>query len=136
MTVFIDANVLVANANIRDSCHARADVLLNEIIKLKFGKPFTSDYIFDEIVTVLMQKTKDMKRTKDYGERLIDGEIEILTVDEHIFKEAWTIFKEQGQTKLSFTDCTNLAIMRTHNIQHIATFDQAYKKQKNISVID
>jgi len=136
MSVFIDANILIAFANPDDNCHARAKTILTGVVKQNYGKPFISDYIFDEVVTVLLQKTKDLKVTVEYGEKLLSNEIEILTVDEHIFKEAWTIFKEQGQTKLSFTDCTNLAIMRTHNIQHIATFDQAYKKQKNINVVD
>ena len=56
-------------------------------------------------------------------------------VDREIFDNAWQIFKEQKNTKLSFTDCTILAIMRNEGISNIATFDKDFKKIDGINVI-
>jgi len=135
MSVFIDACVLISFANPDDTCHARAKKIIGEILDLKFGKAYTSDYVFDETVTVMLQKTKDVAMTTDFGEKILKGEVELLKVDESVFKDAWKIFRHQHAPGLSFTDCTNLALMDTYNIRRIATFDQAFKKAKNAEVI-
>jgi len=48
MSVFIDTGVFVAYINKRDSNHDRAVYLLEDIMRGKCGKAYTSDYVFDE----------------------------------------------------------------------------------------
>jgi len=48
---------------------------------------------------------------------------------------SWNIFKEQKNNKLSFTDCTNIAIMRINKIKNIATFDKDFKDIEGINVV-
>jgi len=136
MSVFIDSCVLIAYANPRDTCHTDAKRIVDEILDLKYGKPFLSDYVFSEVVTVMLQKTKDLMSASEYGQDILRSELEMLKVDENAFKEAWQTFQGRGKTGLSFTDCTNLALMKTHSIKTIASFDQAFKKRKDIDVID
>ena len=38
--------------------------------------------------------------------------------------------------RLSFTDCTIVAFMKTFNIKSLATFDKEFKKIKEIQVVD
>jgi len=129
MSVFIDTGVFVAYINKRDSNHDRAVHLLEDIMRGKYGKAYTSDYIFDEAVTFSLLKTKDVRKALDVG-RLILGDEElprftdILFVDRNIFNKAWEIFLKHG--RLSFTDCTSVALMDEYEIKYIASFDSGF----------
>lgn len=54
--------------------------------------------------------------------------IEMMMVNETCFQRTWEIFKEQNKTKMSFTDCSTLALMETYRIKNIATFDEEFEK--------
>lgn len=49
-----------------------------------YGNVFTSDYIFDESVTVTLVRTKEIKRAIALGEYILNSEINLLSVD--VFK--------------------------------------------------
>ena len=106
---------------------------MKEIISEKYGKPFTSDYIFDESVSVCYLRTKSMELSKKLGEHILDSEIIFLKVEKTVFMEAWEIFL---RNKMSFTDCTNVSFLKLYGIAHIATFDKEFKKIKGISVVN
>ncbi len=127
--IFIDTCVFIAYVNKRDINHDRAIELLEDIMRGKYGKAFTSDYVFDEAVTYALMKTKDIKKALNVG-RLILGDdklprfLEILFVDKVIFNRAWELFLKYK--KLSFTDCTSIALMNEHEIKYIASFDSDF----------
>lgn len=57
--------------------------------------------------------------------------MEILKFDEEHFNRAWEIFKNQKRSELSFTDCTNIAIMGDLGIRNIATFDGGFEGRRD-----
>ena len=79
--------------------------------------------MFEEAVTVTPVRTKNLGLALRLGEVLLNSEIEILRVDEDAFTLAWEIFRE---AKLSFTDCTSLALMRLYGIPTTITFDRGF----------
>ena len=133
--IFLDSSFLVAVEVKTDQNHEKAIQIRDKIIGGKFGETTISDYIFDETITTTFNKTKNLKEAVFVGTNL-QNSAEVIKVDEQIFNEAWNIFKEQKNTKFSFTDCTVVALMNEHKIKYIATFDEDFKKIKEISVVN
>ena len=105
-----------------------------ESIKNQYhGMPVTTDYIFDETLTVLMRKANKSVAI-DVGDLILNSEIIFVEIDKIVFEAAWKIFQETKS--LSFTDCTNIAFMHMFGIKYIATFDKGFKNIKGIKVVD
>ena len=129
MSVLIDTCVFVALSNSRDVNHNRAKDLIGECMTGKFGRPFLSDYIFDETLTTAFVRTKNHKKSVELGEYILDSEIDLINIDEQCFQQAWEIYKKN---KLSFTDCSSLALMKLYGINNILTFDRELEKAAGI----
>jgi len=127
MSVFLDTGIFVAFHNTRDANHTRALELVKTLVEGGLGAAYTSDYIFDEAVTVALVRTGRPENALAGG-RMILGEITapftaILRVGEDDFKEAWRLFPRHVDRGLSFTDCTSIALLRTRGIESIVSFD-------------
>lgn len=133
MAILIDASVLCAYANTSDIHYQKAIKTIEEAIEEKYGAIVITDYIFDEIVSVVNRKTSREKAIK-IGKYLFDSEILLARVDHFIFEKAWELF--QNTKELSFTDCTSIAFMQIFGIKKIATFDKGFNKIKDIQVIN
>ena len=133
MTVLIDASLFYAYSNIRDVHHLKAKEILKDILSDKYGGYLTTDYIFDEVVTVTERKT-DKQNSLEIGNFILNSSILIAEIDKSVFNEAWKVFQETKN--LSFTDCTNIAFMRIFGIEKIATFDKGFKGINGIEVVD
>ena len=95
----------------------------------KYGRAYTSDYVFDETVTFSLMKTKDVRKALDVGRLILGDEefprfVDILFVDKGVFNKAWEIFLKYG--RLSFTDCTSVVVMDEYEIGYIASFDSGF----------
>ena|SRR3989344_2366702 len=132
--IFLDSSFLIAIEVENDENHEKARDIVLKIISGDFGEIVISDYVFDETLTVTLLKTKDLKKAILVGENLKVSS-KIIRVEEDVFDMSWNIFKEQKNNKLSFTDCTNIAIMRINKIKNIATFDKDFKGIEGINVV-
>ena len=132
--ILLDTSFLIAYEVDTDINHENAVPLMERVVKNEFGMALISDYIFDETVTVALNKTKDLNKAVLIGTTLRNSSI-TSKINDIDFEETWEIFKAQKNTKLSFTDCTSLAVMKRMNIRNIATFDQDFKKIKWITVV-
>jgi len=124
--ILIDTNVLVAYYNERDALHKNAVQVMEKIDTGTFGPALISDYIFDETVTVCSARA-GRKGAIELGNALLQS-FHVVRVTESLFRAAWWLFK--GSTCLSFTDCTNIALVKELEIEHLATFDKDFKKAK------
>ena len=132
--IFLDTSVLVSYLVEGDSDHPRAEVSVNEIISGKHGSAVTSDYVFDEMVTVVLVRSKFLDTAATVGE-LIKESIAMIRIDERIFESSWMVFKKQKSTRLSFTDCTILTVVKENHIGKIATFDKEFQSSDGYEVI-
>lgn len=89
-----------------------------------------SDYVFDELMTLLRVVASDVNDVISFGEELRQsGGFQILKVEEKIIDSAWEIFKKYKEMpKLSFTDCTNVALTKAVNLDSIFTYDKHFAK--------
>jgi len=107
--------------------HKRAVSLLRTALRGDYGTMYTSDYIFDEAVTVALVRTGKPKIAIDIGNFILSSRrLRIVYVNKTIFKEAWSIFTKYFEKKLSFTDATSIAIMKRYNIDYIMSFDKHF----------
>lgn len=136
MTIFIDSSVFVAYGNLDDLHHEKSVRIIEDTVSGKYGKAFTSDYVFDESVTVALARTKDLGKAVGLGDVILKSEVSLLSVSDTIFRETWTLFRKENRQKMSFTDLTNIVLMKTCGIENIASFDRAFKKFEGIDVVD
>lgn len=131
--IFMDTSFIIACKVADDQNHEISIKYLSDFIE-NDEEVVISDYIFDEVVTVLFLKTKDLNVAIDTGNILKDS-VKILKLDDSAFNQAWNTFKKQKNTKLSFTDCSSLTLMKKEGITRLATFDKDFEKIESIKVI-
>lgn len=129
MTVFLDTGVLVAYSNQRDQRHDRASALLDEIRTGEYGVPFTSDYIFDEAVTLALMRTGRDDVVLGVGDLILPSSreerfLELIHTSEEEFVEAWSAMRRHVSAGLSFTDWVTVQHVRRREIDRVASFDR------------
>ena len=134
ISVLLDSSVIIAFHNKDDENHLKAVRIMNDIVKGKFGRPYISDYVFGECLTVALLKL-NFKEAVNLGKHLISSEISLLKSAAIIVQRAWEIFQEKNTGKLSFTDCTNIAFMEILSIDYLATFDNEFRKISGLNII-
>jgi uncharacterized protein len=132
--IMLDSSLLIAFKVKNDLHHERANALMKQVASGNFGKPLISDYVFDETVTGILVRSKNLKLAIEYGNEL-RASLETIEVDEEAFSQAWRIFSEQEKVELSFTDSTTIALMKSQDITRIGTFDQDFGEIRGINAI-
>ncbi len=132
MKIFIDSSVLCAYLNTQDVNNKRASEIMKELLLTEEHYAIINDCVFNETLSIAVRRT-NKKTALLLGRYLISSQIYLMGTNEDIFQTAWKYF--HGEWNFSFTDCTILAFMRIFGIQKIATFDQEFKKIKDIEVI-
>lgn len=133
MSVFIDTNIFVAAKLTRDKEHKKAVELLKKALQKEFGSVYTSDYIFDETITLLLMRTKNKKIVKDFGNSLLSSpNIEIIKIDDNTFEKTWMEFERFDDKLLSFTDCSTIVVMKEFDIKNLISFDSHFDGFVNI----
>lgn len=118
----------------KDTNHEKAVSIMEEIISGKHGNAITSEYIFDETVTVVLVRSKSLESAVKAG-NLIKASIPVLGVDSNIFEASWNRFRNQNDTRFSFTDCTIIEIVETNHIDKLATFDREFERGNGFKVV-
>lgn len=137
MKIFIDSSAYIAYYNKRDENHEKAKNFLDKIRSKEISPIifYTSDYIFDEVLTTIITLTGRKDLAIKVGNAILSSKItKIIKVDSKIFNEAWELFKKYKDKTWSFTDCTSFIIMKINNIKRAFTFDEHYKQAGYVTV--
>ncbi|MBI2085470.1 MAG: type II toxin-antitoxin system VapC family toxin [Candidatus Aenigmarchaeota archaeon] len=132
--IILDSSFIIAYYNTADNNHNKAVEIMRDLRAGEYGDIFITDYLFDEIVTVAFVRLKNLNKTVEIGEA-VNSLAKIDYIGKDIFEATWKLFKYQTGTKFSFTDCSTLSMMKKNGIKNIATFDEDFKKVKEISVV-
>ena len=132
--IFLDTSVLVAFIGDRDTNHAKAVSLMEGIVSGRHGPAITSEYVFDETVTVVLVRSKSLDSAIKTGNLIIES-IQVLSVTSNTFEASWNRFRNQRDTKFSFTDCTILEMVETNHIDKLATFDKEFESGESFKVV-
>ncbi|MFC7026952.1 VapC toxin family PIN domain ribonuclease [Halomicroarcula sp. GCM10025324] len=71
MTVFVDTGVFYAHHDEDAPRHSRAKEAMQTIATGRFGRPTTSDYVFDETVTLALARFADPAEATTAGNRIL-----------------------------------------------------------------
>jgi hypothetical protein len=133
MSIFIDTCIFIAYVNRKDEYHSAATGLLESIMKNKYGAAFTSDFVFNELMTFILYKTGDVKKAGLARDMILGNEkkdiprfINMLFIDPEILEKGWITFARYADKKLSFTDCSIIELMKNKGIDHLASFDGGF----------
>ena len=125
MNYFVDTSFWCALYDRRDANHNDAANLWQALSALPL-RLFTSEYIFDETVT-LVRRRIDHKGAVNLGEAILKSEtLVLLEVTEEIRHEGWKLFVKYADQCFSFTDCTSFALMKTHGLQKALAYDRHF----------
>lgn len=122
--LFVDTGAWFAYFVAGDPDHAAVAEGINSF----GGRLLTTDYVFDELVTLIRIRTRS-GREIDIGEQLRLGGVAVLeTVTLDDFEAAWRFFVQHSDKGYSFTDCTSFAVMRRLGIDLAAAVDPHFRQ--------
>ncbi|MCZ7384376.1 MAG: PIN domain-containing protein [Candidatus Methanoperedens sp.] len=126
MSLLLDTAALVAARNVKDRNHNKALDIMTPALRGEYGKLFVSDYIFGEAVTLAYIRTGSKKFAYDIGKFAKAKPINMRFIEPVDFDKAWELYLQYEDKHLSFTDCTNIALMKKLGIETIFTFDAEF----------
>jgi len=120
--IFVDTSAWYAIIDKNDRDHALAATKIQVL-----DRPLvTSNYIFDEILTLLKAKL-GFTVAVPFGQKLWNQEISALVrITEDDEERAWRIFRQYDDKGFSFTDCTSFALMERLDINIVFAFDDHF----------
>lgn len=125
--------MFVAFSNVSDRDYARSVEIFDNVRRGEHGQPYTSDYVFDEVITMALTRTRRVDSAIRVGKLILGSPSEgirplarLLRVDEVAFSGAWDAFKSGKHPQLSFTDQTILLQVRGMTDGVLATFDGGF----------
>lgn len=131
MSVFVDTGVFYAHHDTDASRHdVGAEALTEVLLSPEYGHVMTSEYIYDEAVTLTQMRTGDIDAGLALGRRIRgDGypsAIELLYSSRALFDRAVTVQQTYADHGLSFTDAVSVAMVEYHDIKGILSFDDDF----------
>ena len=132
--IVLDSSFLVAYHNSRDAHHDAAAEVMAKFLYGKWGQGLLLEYVFLEVVTVLMARRGPRVASEVADVLLGARELDFVPCSE-LFLDAVEPFQKQTRTRLSFVDATivNTARQRTDGL--IATFDRELSSVRGIKAI-
>ena len=131
MSVFVDTGVFYAHHDRSASIHeVGARTLIHVLTSAQFGRVLTSDYVFDEAVTLTLRRTGRVDDAIKLGNR-IRGEgfpevIDLLHESPSNFEHAFEVFQQYDDQQLSFTDAMTISLVENHDIDTVLSFDDDF----------
>ena len=123
--VFVDTGYLLALELANDQNHQRA---LSHWQRMRAELPrlVTTSYVLDEVVTFFNSRGFHTKAV-EVGERLLRSpSVNLIHVDEALFRAAWHYFRKREDKAYSLTDCVSFVVMEERGIRQALTFDKHF----------
>jgi len=131
MSVFVDTGVFYAHHDTDASRHEIGVAALNGVLRaVEYGRVMTSDYVYDEVVTLTQRRTGSVADGIEVGRR-IRGEsypdaIELLYSSRGLFEDAVDVYERYADQELGFTDAMTVAMVEHHDIDAVLSFDDHF----------
>ena len=132
--IVLDSSFLVAYHNSRDAHHDAAAEIMTRFLDGEWGRGLLLEYVFLEVVTVLMAR-RGARVASDVADVLLAArELDLVPCSE-LFVEALETFRRQKKTRLSFVDATIVNVARDRTDGLVATFDRELASIRGIRAI-
>ena len=134
--LFIDANFIIAIFKDFDTNHEKA---ISNIKIISENDCYISNGILNEIITIIMMKTKNIELTKKAYRFLNDNFTILNEYDIEIFNDkVFSLFKKYNKNnfKLSFIDCSIVVIFKHYELDNVVSFDKGFKSIDEIKLYE
>ena len=132
--VVLDSSFLIAFHNRRDVHHDAAAEAMEELLAGAWGQAVLLEYVFLEVVTVLLAR-RGLGVATTVGTVLLEApEIDFVPCSE-FFLETLAIFRSQRDGNLSFTDAAIVAAAHRKHAEFVATFDRDFDGVAEVRVV-
>jgi predicted nucleic acid-binding protein len=132
--LILDSSFLIAFHNKQDAHHSAAARVMEDLLGGKFGQALLLEYVFLEVVTVLLAR-RGLPVATSVAQALLNArEVEFVPCSE-FFTEVFETFSSQKKTSLSFTDAAIVTMAKRQSGAFIATFDKDFRSIEGISVV-
>jgi predicted nucleic acid-binding protein len=132
--IVLDSSFLVAYHNERDIHHRAAADAMEELVAGAWGRALLLEYVFLEVVTVLVAR-RGLQTASRVATALLEArEVDFLPCSD-VFLEALETFRSQRRGTLSFTDAAIVTVARKSGGCPVATFDADFRRVDGISVV-
>jgi hypothetical protein len=131
MSVFVDTGVFYAHHDTDASRHEVGGAALTGVLRAgEYGRVMTSDYVYDEVVTLTQRRTGSVADGIEVGRR-IRGEgypdaIELLYSSRGPFEDAVDVYERYADQEVSFTDAMTVAMVEHQDIDAVLSFDDDF----------
>lgn len=131
MSVLVDTGVLYAEHDRDASRHGVAVDALDAVYDGDLGQPYVSEYVYDEAVTLTLQRGGSHEPAQRLGQRIrgagqFPRAYELLHVSQATFETAVELFERYDDQRLSFTDAVQVAQLRAEDIDQLLSFDDDF----------
>jgi predicted nucleic acid-binding protein len=123
--LFLDASYLIALEAADDQHHEEASVHWQSLSD-SLPTLITTSYVFDEVVTFFNCRKRHAKAVEIGNLLLESSSVELIHVDEALFREAWRYFIRQSDKSYSLTDCISFVVMKQLRIRTALAFDRHF----------
>jgi len=126
MAIFVDTGAWLALYDKADRNHLIAKNIFGKIKKERLPL-FTSDYVFDESVTLIRYRIS-FRTANAFGTNILESRIvRLVDVTREDRTSAWDIFIKYKDASFSFTDCTSFAVMKKFRLDSVFGFDRHFQ---------
>ena len=130
--IFIDSGFLYSYMNDKDKNHNNTLPIMKSALAGEYGKIIISNYITNETLTLARVRTGNCQCSKDIQQliKTKKGKMKIffeVILDKTLIESSELFFERYCEKGLSFTDCSILAVMKSLQIDYLASFDGGYK---------
>ncbi len=123
MSVFADTGAFLAYRNKKDRYHEIANKLFKDALKGKYGQIYTSDYIYDQALTLALKRTNNIDVALDIADVILSPRIKMVFVDVGLLERSTRTFRKYSGRNLSYTDAVSIEIMKEFEIEKYLGFD-------------
>lgn len=123
--IFIDTGAFLARYIKADQFHKKANELWLKIEK-KENKCFTSNFVLDELATLLFRRTGAEFAESKIQNIYASTRLEILRPSKEDEMEAIALMKKYSEHQISFTDCISFSLMKKNKLNIAFSFDEHF----------
>ncbi|MEX2178238.1 MAG: PIN domain-containing protein [Gemmatimonadaceae bacterium] len=132
--IVVDSSFLIAYHNTRDVHHASAARTMVHLAAGKWGRVLLLEYVFLEVVTVLLARLGH-ERAVEVGTTLLAAEEVDFVPCSELFLDVLQEFTNQRVGTLSFVDAAIAVAARNRAAGRIATFDTDFRGLPGLTII-
>jgi predicted nucleic acid-binding protein len=123
--VFVDTSAWFAFVNRDDPDHGAVRNLLESAP----GMLVTSNYVFDETVTLCMHRLGHDAAVRVGDVLLDDAVVDLIRATPADEAEGWKLFRGREDKRYSFTDCVSFVMMKRLRIASAAALDDDFHRE-------